>query len=612
MSATSVVCSAARMQSGLGLRVAVAASATAGKAALVRDEGSRTIRPTGSLTIARAPGLVGGYSSVQVAGPGHPFHPGKGDTVTLRVTVLPGVLDPGSVTFDSGITEELTVMPPLPAGCRKDPILTVVICTPTGAGTSEFILTVSVKSAKTHDQTLAHATVPGGTIQMVSDPSRPLIVEPSIRFSTLTVAPSGLVAGQQGVLIVTGSRGSGVLDPGKITLPNDLGHGVGIIGVISGDCSVSSGTTVCTPTEAKVSIWKLKVQVAPTAQQGDRLALPRITGTDGDYAVGKGPGTDLLIRGAPTTCQRPAMQSNGDFERPVVAPGAGAMVPESSGDGWHTPAGNDVIGYWHNDGNVVEANAGVPIAAESGDQWVELNANQQSSLYQDVATTPGQVVHWSIAHQSRNVAGFEGGKDVMQVEVGVPGQSLTAVEPDVATDPTNVTWISDGPAWRSHTGTYLVPAGQTITRFQFSAVSSSSGRPTFGNFLDDISFTTAPCLTATTTVTKLIGKGSATHAGEHLRYTTTIHNAGGATASNLIIAPEAIPTNTTLVGPPPVGFGTLAAGATITVTFVVKVDSKVPVGTMISGNTPLTYAWGSGAAGAPLQSRSAAVVRTVS
>jgi hypothetical protein len=42
--------------------------------------------------------------------------------------------------------------------------------------------------------------------------------------------------------------------------------------------------------------------------------------------------------------------------------------------------------------------------------------------------------------------------------------------------------------WGAHTGSYVVPAGQTCTRFGFRAVSSAGGDQSFGNFLDAVSF----------------------------------------------------------------------------------------------------------------------------
>jgi hypothetical protein len=47
----------------------------------------------------------------------------------------------------------------------------------------------------------------------------------------------------------------------------------------------------------------------------------------------------------------------------------------------------------------------------------------------------------------------------------------------------------DTSAWGPHTGDFVVPAGQTCTRFAFRTVSTGSGSPSVGNFLDAVSFT---------------------------------------------------------------------------------------------------------------------------
>jgi hypothetical protein len=50
--------------------------------------------------------------------------------------------------------------------------------------------------------------------------------------------------------------------------------------------------------------------------------------------------------------------------------------------------------------------------------------------------------------------------------------------------------MTDGTAdWGSHGDDYVVPAGQTCTRFAFRTVSTGSGSPSVGNFLDAVAFT---------------------------------------------------------------------------------------------------------------------------
>ena len=143
-----------------------------------------------------------------------------------------------------------------------------------------------------------------------------------------------------------------------------------------------------------------------------------------------------------------------------------------------------------------------------------------------------------------------------------------------------------------HTGTYVVPPGQTTTRFQFAAVSSSNGNPTFGNFLDSVSIDSGPCLNTSTTVTNVTtGAAGASTAkpGDVLLYDTTVTNTGTETGSNLTLTGPA-PANTTEVSRTPVT-DHLDAGATSHITLTVTVDADVPDSTVISDNAVVTYQW---------------------
>jgi hypothetical protein len=90
---------------------------------------------------------------------------------------------------------------------------------------------------------------------------------------------------------------------------------------------------------------------------------------------------------------------------------------------------------------------------------------------------------WSLYH--RGVAGT----DTMHVLIGAPGATV-AQTPAGASSPD----ITDGnTAWRRYTGTYVVPPGQTVTRFSFQSVSTAGGNPATGNLLDGVVFETPRC-----------------------------------------------------------------------------------------------------------------------
>jgi len=126
-----------------------------------------------------------------------------------------------------------------------------------------------------------------------------------------------------------------------------------------------------------------------------------------------------------------------------------------------------------------------------GDFFAELNANQVSTLYQDVDTVAGTTLFWSIQHQGRS----NSGNDTMKVKIGSTSSqsdqtSLTKVASGTTT---SVSTIVDGrgatgTGWATYRGSYTVPAGQTTTRFAFESVSAAISS-SVGNFIDDVSFT---------------------------------------------------------------------------------------------------------------------------
>ncbi|MDI6099525.1 hypothetical protein QLQ12_13055 [Actinoplanes sp. NEAU-A12] len=224
---------------------------------------------------------------------------------------------------------------------------------------------------------------------------------------------------------------------------------------------------------------------------------------------------------AQTVCPTAVTLTNGDFEQPVIPAGTVQILSRTLIPGWQTTAPDKMIELWRGYG-------GVPAA--SGSQHAELNANVVSTLYQDLATTPGQTLRWQLNHRGRT------GTDTMAVMIGPPAGSLIQQGPNIS-DPKT--------AWGTYTGTYTVPAGQTSTRFAFKSVSSATADPSVGNFLDGISFGSAACLTTTTSV---VNTGGATTAnvGDTLTYTVTARNDGGSPARLSAIS-DALPAGTTYV-----------------------------------------------------------------
>ena len=170
----------------------------------------------------------------------------------------------------------------------------------------------------------------------------------------------------------------------------------------------------------------------------------------------------------------------------------GSFDVGSAGTGWSTtdPAGLEI---WVYSAMVSYTNWTQNQAAYEGPNFAEINASTNGTLFQDVATTPGEVLTWKLAHRAR--AG-NSGTDVMRVLAGPGGGSgatglvaQSATTKDGVTLGTPKTNLDDtGAAWGVWEGSYTVPAGQTSTRFAFQAISSANGNPSYGNFLDGIQF----------------------------------------------------------------------------------------------------------------------------
>ncbi|PFV82859.1 hypothetical protein COL05_09155 [Bacillus sp. AFS059628] len=235
---------------------------------------------------------------------------------------------------------------------------------------------------------------------------------------------------------------------------------------------------------------------------------------------------------------------NGGFEQPPArnvgdkgSPGAEhawMYFYEHEVPGWKTTATDKFIQIMQNSNEFLGPKMGgngqtIPVVAAEGKQYAELNANQQSMLYQDVATTPGQTIYWRLAHRG------EFGIDTMQLRIG----SSNTLPNDL---PVIEKISSTNNKWTYYTGSYKVPAGQTMTRFGFDAVSSSNGDLLWGNLLDDIFLGTDPCVSAT----KSVDKEGQVKAGDELTYKVTVKNDGGDIAANSIFT-DAIPMGTEYV-----------------------------------------------------------------
>ncbi|MEM6346751.1 MAG: T9SS type A sorting domain-containing protein [Bacteroidota bacterium] len=163
-----------------------------------------------------------------------------------------------------------------------------------------------------------------------------------------------------------------------------------------------------------------------------------------------------------------------DVDDPVVAyvkswgsTDKAVLYNDSDVPGWETTATDSKIEIWENGFGGVQG--------YTGHQFAEINANQNAALYQDIASTPEGVMTWSFAHRGRGSRTVD---DSMRLLIGPPGGPYTE----------EGRFGTNSSAWAHYKGTYTVPTGQTTTRFLYEAISTASGSPGSGNFLDAVRF----------------------------------------------------------------------------------------------------------------------------
>ena len=112
---------------------------------------------------------------------------------------------------------------------------------------------------------------------------------------------------------------------------------------------------------------------------------------------------------------------NGSFEQPWNTRTSSATV-DSNVDGWQTTATDHEIEFGSSAvGRPPHFERGDSKSAD-GDQFAELNANEESTLYQYATTVGGNVYEWGLSHRGRS------GIDQMALIIG-PKQDIDPAKP---------------------------------------------------------------------------------------------------------------------------------------------------------------------------------------
>ena len=168
-------------------------------------------------------------------------------------------------------------------------------------------------------------------------------------------------------------------------------------------------------------------------------------------------------------CGDPPTYINQSFEEdvdPSIAVGTDSssniyFFNETDVPGWETTASDNRIEIWESGAR------GVPSYA--GNYHVELNATQESALFQEYNSTPGEFTSITFSHRGRD------GVDVMEVLQGPPGGPFVSLGQ-----------FTTGQEWAVYSAWFIVPEGQTTSQIRFEAISTANGDNSNGNFIDDV------------------------------------------------------------------------------------------------------------------------------
>ena len=155
----------------------------------------------------------------------------------------------------------------------------------------------------------------------------------------------------------------------------------------------------------------------------------------------------------------------------------------------------------HDQGGLKDRANAVELQQDStdGNTYAEMVASETDrTIYQDLATIPGTLYKIRLKHASL----CKDNVDKMQVVIngtpiemtrvtanGKAGDKVGEKSTTIATKVTNESRWHHADQWETYEGYYVIPDGQTTTRFGFKAVNYLD--PTKGNLLDDVTFARA-------------------------------------------------------------------------------------------------------------------------
>jgi hypothetical protein len=199
---------------------------------------------------------------------------------------------------------------------------------------------------------------------------------------------------------------------------------------------------------------------------------------------------NMLLLALPSNAQPPGrILFNSDFEIPTLTPASPSpprqscnpatscwyLVPENDVPGWNVvdnPAAplapnvvNNLVEFWNSG-----FTSGVTVPAQSGNQFIELNAAQETPVYFEICMFAGETLTWSLWHRGRS------GTDQMFLNITDANGAALAAQ----------TFSTGNTAWVNYTGMVTNTGPNGAVRFTFRPGTTASGSATVGNFIDNI------------------------------------------------------------------------------------------------------------------------------
>ena len=135
-----------------------------------------------------------------------------------------------------------------------------------------------------------------------------------------------------------------------------------------------------------------------------------------------GMGAGFVYASAEDTSDNRKLQ-NGSFEEGQKWTDNIYLQPDQNDvPSWNTTAFQGKIELFRDNPNTYLTNPNVRLTPTDGNYAAELNADEESTLYQNVETSPSSVYEWGLDHGARN------GKDIMALVIG-PKQSVNPSKP---------------------------------------------------------------------------------------------------------------------------------------------------------------------------------------